>query len=110
MDDRERAHSGWRAHRVLEACGLDLISSKGVAFHRGPSKRTAPEPVPPACSFPRSLMKRLVLTLFSISLFFMPACQAGGSDPSGKNPGSAGLPEAAVAGASPGPVVARVNG
>jgi len=55
-------------------------------------------------------MKRLVLTLFSISLFFMPACQAGGSDPSGKNPGSAGVREAAVAGASPGPVVARVNG
>jgi peptidyl-prolyl cis-trans isomerase C len=54
-------------------------------------------------------MKRLLLALFPVFLFFVPACQARGSDPAGKGAGAA-PPSGAVAQGHPSVAIARVNG
>jgi peptidyl-prolyl cis-trans isomerase C len=56
-------------------------------------------------------MKRLLLALFPVLLFVVPACQARGSDPAGKG-GVANPPSGAgaVSSVSPTAAIARVNG
>jgi peptidyl-prolyl cis-trans isomerase C len=56
-------------------------------------------------------MNRLLLALFLITLFFVPACQASGSDPSHKDSASSKATAAgSVADAAPATIIARVNG